>query len=94
MTELRDNNIEWYTQGNSTAKVATGSFYQKRFVSKIRKLAQSHPDQVEITAQSTDGSICAHFPVSWVKISPPRQMSEERRAELSERLRAVRKRKE
>lgn len=88
--ELRDNNIQWYSQGNSTAKTATASFYQKKFVNKIKKLAQSHPDEVEIIAENKDGSICAHFPVGWVKVSPPRVMSEERKAEMTERMRVLR----
>ena len=34
-----------------------------------------------------DGSICAHVPVSWLRISPPRQYTEEQRQQMGERLR-------
>lgn len=53
---------------------ATLSFSQGRYKSVIRKLAE-------------DGSICAHVPVSWLRISPPRQYTEEQRQQMGERLR-------
>lgn len=34
-----------------------------------------------------NGSICAHVPVSWLRISPPRQYTEEQRQQMGERLR-------
>lgn len=35
---------------------------------------------------NNDGSIVAHIPVEWVKIRPPRQMTEEQRLEIADRL--------
>ena len=57
-------------------KRATVTFSQGRFKTKIRKLAESHPEECQIVAENKDGSICAHVPVNWVKISPVKQMSE------------------
>ena len=60
--------------------------------SKILKLAQQFPDSVEIISRNEDGSLFAHVPVKWVKVSAPRrvEMSEERKAAASERLREYR----
>lgn len=55
--------------------------------SVIRKLAEKHPEDCQIIADNEDGSICAHVPVSWLRIFPPRQYTEEQRQQMGERLR-------
>lgn len=91
MAEIQENNIEWYTGD----KVVTLSFSQKKYVSKIQKAAKTHPE-VKILAENSDGSICAHIPLSWVKVSPPRksrELSEEEKQAAAERLRIAREKK-
>lgn len=68
-----ENVIEWIRNDN----VATVTFSQGRYISKIRKLAATHPEDVQITAENMDGSICAHIPVKYIKINPPRSITEE-----------------
>ena len=93
--DISENNIEWYTGD----KTVTLSFSQKKYVSKILKAAKDNSD-IDIVAQNEDGSICAHIPLSWIKISPPRkgrEFSDEERAMAAERLkvaREIRKNKE
>lgn len=93
--DISENNIEWYTGD----KTVTLSFSQKKYVSKILKAAKDNSD-IDIVAQNEDGSICAHVPLSWIKISPPRkgrEFSDEERAMAAERLkvaREIRKNKE
>lgn len=48
---------------------ATVTFCQARFITKIRKLAEKYPDECQITHENKDGSIVAHIPVKWIKIS-------------------------
>lgn len=69
---------------------ATGTFCQPRYISRIRKLAQERPEACQIVAENTDGTIVAHFPVEWVRISPPRELdlTDEQRMERSERARS------
>lgn len=55
--------------------------------SVIRKLSEKHPDDCQIIADNEDGSICAHVPVAWIRISPPKQYTEEQRQQMGERMR-------
>lgn len=58
---------------------ATVTFSQGRYKSRVKNLAARYPEECQIVAENKDGSICAHIPVSWVKISPPREVSEAQR---------------
>lgn len=65
---------------------ATVTLSQGRFISKIRKLADKHPAECQIVAENSDGSIVAHIPTKWIKITPERKMSEEAREKSSQRM--------
>ena len=82
MDGCNENVIEFMTNGTR----ATLSFSQCRYKSASRKLAEKHPEDCRIIADNEDGSICAHVPVSWLRISPPRQYTEEQRQQMGERL--------
>ena len=73
----------------------TFSTDEAKWVRRIKALQQDYPDQVEITAVNKDGSIVAHLPKSWFKVAPPRKrdMSEEQRTALAERMRSIRSNK-
>ena len=75
--------IEFMTNGTN----ATFTFSQGRYKSVIRKLAEKHPEESQISADNEDGSICAHVPVAWIRISPPKQYTEEQRQQMGERMR-------
>lgn len=72
------------------SKTATVTFCQGRYISRIKKLAERFPDDVEIISDGK--SLVAHIPSRWIKINPPKQLdlSDERREELAERLRNLR----
>ena len=80
------NNSENCIEFLRDAKRATVTLTQGRYITKVKKLAEKHPDKCQIVAQNKDGSILAHIPVSWVKISPPQEMSEERKEEARQRM--------
>lgn len=77
-----ENTIEWLKDDGT----ATLSLTQRRTITKIEKLAKQYPNECQIIARNNDGSICAHVPVSWIKISPKRKVSEEQRLAASKRL--------
>ena len=81
----QDNCIEWLT-GQKEVSI---TFSQKKYINKLKKYARDHPAEVKIISENNDGSICAHIPLSWIKVSPPRkgrEMSEEEKAMMAERL--------
>ena len=84
MAELRENVIEWI-DGMDTVSV---TFTQRKYINKIKKLAQKH-DEVDIVKENEDGTLFAHVPLSYIKISAPRFMSEEQRRQAGERLRTI-----
>ena len=57
--------------------------------SKLLRLADQNPDEVKIMAENEDGSLFAHIPVSYVKISPPRKVSDEQKEAASERFKQM-----
>lgn len=57
--------------------------------SKLLRLAEKHQDEVKIVVENKDGSLFAHVPVNYIKISPPRQVSEEQKEAASERFKQM-----
>jgi hypothetical protein len=89
--DYRENGMEWLN-GQDTV---TFSFAQKKFINRIKALAEKYPDEVIIYAENKDGSITGNLPLKFVRISAPRQITidDERRAFLAERLQSYRKTK-
>lgn len=78
----RENVIEWLRD----EETATVTLTQGRTKTKIMRLASEKPDECSITAINADGSMCAKIPTSWIKISPPRTVSEKQVETARERL--------
>jgi hypothetical protein len=80
---------------NYTESCSTFSSNERKWINKIQKLAEEYPDEVQILAGPKDncGIIYAKVPAAWLKIAPPRKvsMSDERKAELAERMKNIRK---
>jgi adenylate kinase family enzyme len=83
---MNENVIEWLT-GSDTVLV---TFSQKKYVNKIKKLAETREDVV-IETENKDGSILARLPLKYIKITPPRVMTEEQRNQVRERLEKYRR---
>ena len=66
---------------------------EQKWINKILKLRESHPDEVKIVylPEDNNGMLLAHVPKSWFKVSPPRQVNytEEQRAAAAERMRKI-----
>ena len=76
MEPYKENVIEWIRDESQVSLTLT----QGRFKSKIEKLAMERPEEC---------GIFAHVPISWIKISPPREVSEEQRRQAKERMEAM-----
>ena len=76
--------IEWI-KGNSVASVTCPS--NSRLANKIRNLAKNHKEIIVI--RDENGALFAHIPVSTVSIRKPIEISDEKRQELSERMKRM-----
>lgn len=78
-----ENVIEW----ERDQERASLTLCQRRTINRIKELAEKYPEECQILAQNKDGSIFAHIPVKWIRINPPKQLSENQRAAIAERMR-------
>lgn len=76
MSDFRENVIEWITGEER----ATLSLSQKRTITKVKKLAEQFPEEVQIVAENQDGSICAHMPVTFIRLVRPVELTAEEKA--------------
>lgn len=65
MAELKDNAIQWYT-GEDFVSVTLS---QRKYINKVRKMADKWPELVQILYENADGSIFARLPLKAVKLS-------------------------
>ena len=81
-----ENNIEFLTG----QRKVTFTFTARKYINRIKKYKESHPDDVDFV-ENSDGSICGHVPLKWLKISPPKkvELTSEQKAERSERMRKL-----
>ena len=79
---MNENVIEWL-RGQDTVALTLCS--NSRLAGKIKRLYETHQDVMTLH-ENPDGSIFAHVPLKWIKIGPPRKVSEEQRAAASQRL--------
>lgn len=83
---MRENCIEWL---NGQDRV-TVTLSQGRYISKVKKLAETHKE-VEIVKENADGTLLAHLPLKFIKISAPRQVSDEQKEKARERFKTMHK---
>lgn len=78
--------IEWIKGAeHAGVTVPTGTALK----SKLLKLAENNPNDVKIVVENKDGSVFAHIPINYIKISPPKKISDEQREKASERFRQM-----
>lgn len=83
MADFQENMIEWITGQNR----ATLSLSQRRTITRVKKLAEQYPDEVQIVAENQDGSVCVHMPVNYIRFNRPVELSEEEKARRAQLLR-------
>ena len=61
-------------------------------IGMLKRLKRRFPDEVDIYVENPDGTLVAHLPAEWMRIVPKRRcnISDERRAELRDRMESVR----
>lgn len=81
METIRDITIGWEI-GEKYASVDTPPC---RIKTRLQKLHEQHPDEFPVYIENDDGSLYAKVPAKWVKINPPKKVSEEQRQAMRER---------
>ena len=81
LTAMERETIITYNNAENTANCFTLSLPVRR---RLLQLAEEYPDEVHINKQEEDMSD-VDIPKSWVKIRPPRPLSDEQKAALAER---------
>lgn len=66
---------------------------ERRFITRVRRLAEKYPDKVRIIKQpeENDGCIYCELPTEWFSVRPPvkRNFTDEQRQEMSERMKRI-----
>lgn len=83
MRETNEFVIEWVAgDKTATCTLPEGSALNNR----LTRLAEKYPSDIQIL-----NSELFHVNSSWIKINPPKQISDEQKEALAERMRKVRK---
>lgn len=77
---------------NAEEKTANCFTLDKTVKRKWEKLIEERPEEVKVIKRNED-LLEIEVPKKWVKVRPPRKMSDEQREAASERLKAVREKK-
>lgn len=72
---MTNKTIIAFDENEKTATVVTGNDY---LTSRIEELSERFPDEVEILMRSEDRGEYV-IPRRWLKVNPPRQLSDEER---------------
>lgn len=80
-----ENVIEWI-RGNKSVTVQLSG--HSRLCNRVEKYAEEFPDEVQILGKNKNGSIVAHIPLNYIKITRhiKRELSDDEKRTLRERL--------
>lgn len=81
MNKCKENCIEWLC-GQDTITVTLSS---ARHIGRLFKLMESHPE-ITVAAENLDGTFVFHVPLSYLKFNAPKNLTEEQRQELVQRM--------
>ena len=62
--DIHENVIEWITGDDFICC----TFTQKKYINKVRKLADDTPENVPVLVENNDGSIFCHLPLKMLKL--------------------------
>ena len=78
--------IEWIKGVEfATVTAPTGTALK----SKLARLAEQKPEEVKKVHESEDGTVLYHVPIRYIKVSPPKRVSDEQREAAGERFRKM-----
>lgn len=88
--ENSENVIEFL----KNSRTATVTFTNRKHISRIKKLYEERGNEFKYYHENEDGSVCAKLPLKWIKVNAgsvpgtraKREMTEEQKQALRERL--------
>lgn len=83
---MNEFSIAW-VKGVDYAEVSAPS--GSALKSKLISLAEKYPDEVTKILINKDGAIFCHVPVSYIKVSHPKRVSDEQKEAAAERFRQM-----
>lgn len=81
LTRYEQETIILFNESEAVASVYT---YNAGLQNALRSLCKSYPAQVTLTADNGYGALTFAVPKKWIKISPPRVLSEAQKKVLEE----------
>lgn len=84
LLRIRETVFE-HEEGKDTATITAAEQWS---VNRMKKLAAEYPEEVQIY-ENKDGSIFAHVPWKWMRITPLPRFTEEQKEKMRERGRAA-----
>ena len=81
--------MNWCGPDDNLAWVSTD---ERKWITRLRKLNARYPEAVRIRKlpEANDGCLCLTLPREWIRIYPPRVMSENKKQQLAEQLKTAR----
>ncbi len=70
-------------------KFATFYTAEKSYIENVKSWQKEYPNEIKIKHINNDGSIICNIPKSWVKIKPPRKISDKQRELAAERFKKM-----
>ena len=97
MADIKENNVEWFSDQKYCCVTVTST----KYINKIKKIHDKHPDEFQdFIEDKENGYLYAKIPLKWWKISPgsssnspKREMTEDQKEALRERLAKARAKK-
>lgn len=81
LTKVEQETILLFNEAEATASVYT---HNAAFQRLLLELCQSHPAQVSQTADNRRGGLTFEIPKKWIKLAPPRALSEAQKKVLED----------
>lgn len=78
--EERETTVN-YTDADTVATVMS---YNAAMAARLKRLLAEHPDEVTLVWES-EGGVEVRLPKKWIKVQPPKKLSEEQLAGMRER---------
>lgn len=80
---------------NESDDPATVETYNKALLNRLEKLSSAQPDACRLVYKPPDGSYARYaVPKKWVKISPPKKVSDEQREAMRQRAQTLSRQKQ